>query len=47
MDGVVRHATRAAGEVLLTVGLVGLLFIGYLIWGTVIVTGVLVAAKPR
>ena len=34
MDGVVRHATRAAGEVLLTVGLVGLLFIGYLIWGT-------------
>jgi len=23
-----------AGEVLLTVGLVGLLFIGYLIWGT-------------
>jgi hypothetical protein len=34
MDGVVRHAIRAAGEVLLTVGLVGLLFIGYLIWGT-------------
>jgi len=34
MDGVVRHATRAAGEVLLTAGLVGLLFIGYLIWGT-------------
>jgi sortase A len=74
MDGVVRRAIRAAGEVLLTVGLVGLLFIGYLIWGTglraasaqralagelnqqwqrpggthrVIVTGVLVAAKPR
>src|SRR5690349_19987990 len=34
MDGVVRQAIRAAGEVLLTVGLVGLLFIGYLIWGT-------------
>ena len=89
MDGVVRQAIRAAGEVLLTVGLVGLLFIGHLVWGTglraapadtavldpvpshprqrptrrlislitcdpawtgthrVIVTGVLVAAKPR
>jgi hypothetical protein len=34
MDGVVRQAIRAAGEVLLTVGLVGLLFIGYLVWGT-------------
>jgi sortase A len=34
MDGVVRQAIRAAGEILLTVGLVGLLFIGYLIWGT-------------
>ena len=35
MNGwLVRHAIRAAGEVLLTVGLVGLLFIGYLIWGT-------------
>jgi len=33
MDGVVRQAIRAAGEVLLTVGLVGLLFIGYLVWG--------------
>ena len=34
MDGVVRQAIRAAGEVLLIVGLVGLLFIGYLVWGT-------------
>src|ERR1700746_2768511 len=34
MDGAVRQAIRAAGEVLLTVGLVGLLFIGYLVWGT-------------
>src|SRR6266550_4343183 len=34
MDGVVRQAIRAAGEALLTVGLVGLLFIGYLVWGT-------------
>ena len=35
MNGwVVRQAIRAAGEVLLTAGLVGLLFIGYLVWGT-------------
>src|SRR6266496_783070 len=34
MDGVVRHVIRAAGEILLTAGVVGLLFIGYLIWGT-------------
>src|ERR1700748_2783825 len=34
MDGVVRQAIRAAGEVLLTVGLIGLLFVGYLVWGT-------------
>src|SRR2546430_16211337 len=35
MNGwVVRQVIRAAGEVLLTVGLVGLLFIGYLVWGT-------------
>jgi sortase A len=33
MDGVVRQAIRAAGEVLLTAGLIGLLFIGYLVWG--------------
>jgi sortase A len=30
----VRQVIRAAGEILLTVGLVGLLFLGYLIWGT-------------
>ncbi len=35
MNGwVVRQVIRAAGEVLLTVGLVGLLFIGYLVSGT-------------
>ena len=89
MNGrVVRQVIRAAGEILLTAGVVGLLFLGYLVWGTglraasaqralsgelnqewrqgpvpvislitcdpawtgthrVIVTGVLVAAKPR
>ena len=30
----VRQAIRAAGEILLTVGVIGLLFTGYLIWGT-------------
>jgi len=30
----VRQATRAAGEIFLTLGVIGLLFIGYLIWGT-------------
>ena len=34
MDGVVRQAIRAAGEILLTAGAIGLLFIGYLVWGT-------------
>jgi len=35
MNGrVVRHVIRAAGEVLLTVGVIGLLFLGYLVWGT-------------
>src|SRR6266536_5121305 len=34
MDGVVRHVIRAGWEILLTAGVVGLLFIGYLIWGT-------------
>src|SRR5690242_8662572 len=34
MDGVVRQAIRAAGEILLTAGVVGLLFLGYLVWGT-------------
>lgn len=29
-----RQATRAAGEIFLTLGVIGLLFIGYLIWGT-------------
>jgi sortase A len=30
----VRQATRAAGEIFLTLGVIGMLFIGYLIWGT-------------
>jgi sortase A len=30
----VRHVTRTAGEIFLTVGVIGLLFISYLIWGT-------------
>jgi sortase A len=30
----VRHVTRTAGEIFLTFGVIGLLFIGYLIWGT-------------
>ena len=34
MDGVVDKLIRAAGEILLTAGVVGLLFIGYLVWGT-------------
>jgi sortase A len=34
MDGVVRQVIRAAGEILLTAGAIGLLFIGYLVWGT-------------
>ncbi len=35
MNGwVVRHVIRAAGEILLTGGVIGLLFVGYLIWGT-------------
>src|SRR5581483_2156372 len=35
MNGwVVRQVIRAAGEILLTAGLVGLLFLGYLVWGT-------------
>jgi sortase A len=35
MNGwVVRQVIRAAGEMLLTVGAIGLLFIGYLVWGT-------------
>jgi len=35
MNGrVVRHVIRAAGEVLLTVGAIGLLFLAYLVWGT-------------
>ncbi len=34
MDGVVRQVIRAAGEILLTLGVVGLLFLGYLVWGT-------------
>src|SRR6266536_3178547 len=35
MNGwVVRHVIRAAGEILLTVGVIGLLFLGYLVWGT-------------
>lgn len=29
-----RQATRAAGEIFLTLGVIGMLFIGYLIWGT-------------
>jgi sortase A len=32
----VRQATRAAGEIFLTLGVIGMLFIGYLIWGTAI-----------
>jgi sortase A len=31
---VVRQVIRAAGEILLTAGAIGLLFIGYLVWGT-------------
>ena len=35
MNGwVVRQVIRAAGEILLTAGAIGLLFIGYLVWGT-------------
>jgi sortase A len=35
MNGwVVRQVIRAAGEILLTAGVVGLLFLGYLVWGT-------------
>jgi sortase A len=35
MNGwVVRQVIRTAGEILLTVGVIGLLFIGYLVWGT-------------
>lgn len=34
MDGVVRQVIRAAGEILLTAGVIGLLFLGYLGWGT-------------
>ena len=29
-----RQVIRAAGEILLTAGVVGLLFLGYLVWGT-------------
>ena len=29
-----RHVTRTAGEIFLTFGVIGLLFISYLIWGT-------------
>jgi len=32
--GVLRQVIRAAGEILLTAGVIGLLFIGYLRWGT-------------
>jgi hypothetical protein len=31
---VVRHVIRAAGAILLTVGMIGLLFLGYLVGGT-------------
>jgi len=34
----VRHVTRTAGEIFLTLGVIGLLFIGYLIWGTALRT---------
>src|SRR5438046_140496 len=35
MNGrIVRQVIRAAGEILLTAGVVGLLFLGYLVWGT-------------
>jgi len=35
MNGsIVRQVIRAAGEILLTAGVVGLLFLGYLGWGT-------------
>ena len=35
MNGrVVRQAIRATGEILLTIGVVGLLFFAYLVWGT-------------
>lgn len=35
MNGrVVRQVIRATGEILLTAGVVGLLFLGYLVWGT-------------
>ena len=43
MDGIVRQVIRAAGEILLTAGAIGLLFIGYLIWGT----GLRAAAAQR
>lgn len=33
-----RHVTRTAGEIFLTFGVIGLLFIGYLIWGTALRT---------
>ena len=29
-----RYVIRAVGEIFLTLGVIGLLFIGYLIWGT-------------
>ena len=29
-----RQVIRAAGEILLTAGVIGLLFLGYLVWGT-------------
>jgi sortase A len=34
----VRHVTRTAGEIFLTFGVIGLLFISYLIWGTALRT---------
>jgi sortase A len=32
----VRQVTRATGEIFLTVGVIGVLFIGYMLWGTAI-----------
>jgi sortase (surface protein transpeptidase) len=44
MNGwVVRQVIRAAGEILLTAGAIGLLFLGYLVWGT----GLRAAAAQR
>ncbi len=44
MNGwVVRQVIRAAGEILLTAGMIGLLFLGYLVWGT----GLRAAAAQR